>query len=46
MFEYESIWDLYEMKFIILFISIVLAILLGNYLYKTKKNNKDNDSSY
>ena len=38
MFEYETIWDIYEVKFLFLLISVVLAIVLGNYLYdKTKK---------
>ena len=40
MFEYETIWDIYEMKFLIFFISVVLAVWVGNYLYdKTKKND-------
>lgn len=30
MFEYASIWDVYEMKFIILCVSIAVAIWLGN----------------
>ena len=40
MFEYETIWDIYEMKFLIFFISVVLAVWVGNYLYdKTKKKD-------
>lgn len=40
MFEYETIWDVYEMKFLIFFISVVLAVWVGNYLYdKTKKKD-------
>lgn len=37
MFNYQSIWDVYEAKFIIFFISVVLALLLGNWLHKNKK---------
>lgn len=37
MFKYQTIWDIYEAKFIIFFISVVLAIILGNWLYKNKK---------
>ena len=44
MFEYETLWDVYEMKFLIFFISIVVAVMLGNYLYdKTNKHNKKDD---
>ena len=40
MFEYETIWDVYEMKFLIFFISVVLAVWVGKYLYdKTKKKD-------
>lgn len=40
MFEYKTIWDIYEVKFLFLFISVVLAVMLGNYLYdKTKKKD-------
>ena len=40
MFEYETIRDVYEMKFLIFFISVVLAVWVGNYLYdKTKKKD-------
>ena len=40
MFNYETIWDIYEVKFLFLFISVVLAVMLGNYLYdKTKKKD-------
>lgn len=38
MFEYANLWDVYEMKFIIFFISIVVAVMLGNYLYDKTKN--------
>ena len=41
MFNYETIWDVYEMKFVLFFISVVAAVMLGNYLYdKTKKDKK------
>ena len=40
MFEYETIWDIYKVKFLIFFISIALAIVLGNYLYKHNKDKK------
>jgi len=38
MFDYDSIWDIYEMKFVIFFISVVLAVILGNWLYDKSKN--------
>jgi len=47
MFDYDTLWDVYEMKFIIFFISIVVAVMLGNYLYdvtKRKKDKKDSES--
>ena len=37
MFHYETYWDVIEMKFIILFITGALAIVLGNWLYKKSK---------
>jgi len=40
MFDYDSIWDIYEMKFVIFFVSVVVTILLVNWFYK---NNKDKD---
>lgn len=40
MFNYETLWDVYEAKFIIFFLSVVVAIVLGSYLYD-KNNNKD-----
>jgi len=44
MFEYETLWDIYEMKFIIFFISVVAAVMLGNYLYdKTQKEKRRRD---
>ena len=41
MFEYETIWDIYEMKFLIFFISVVLAVWVGNYLYDKSKKKDD-----
>ncbi len=41
MFEYETIWDIYEVKFLFLFISVVLAVMLGNYLYDKSKKKDD-----
>jgi len=41
MFKYETIWDIYEVKFLFLFISVVLAVMLGNYLYDKSKKKDD-----
>ena len=41
MFDYETLWDVYEMKFLIFFISIVVAVMLGNYLYDKTTKKKD-----
>ena len=45
MFDYDSLWDVYEMKFLIFFISVVAAVMLGNYLYDKaqKDRRKDQD---
>jgi len=44
MFEYETLFDVYQVKFLFFFISVVLAVVLGNYLYdKTNKHNKKDD---
>ena len=40
MFDYETLWDVYEMKLLILFISVVVAVVLGNYLYDKTKDKK------
>ena len=48
MFEYANLWDVYEMKFVIFFISVVAAVMLGNYLYDVanqKKDKKDSESN-
>lgn len=42
MFEYETLFDVYQVKFLFFFISVVIAVMLGNYLYdKSKKKDKD-----
>ena len=33
-----SLWDIIEFKLIVLFVTVVLAVLLGNYLYD--RNNR------
>jgi hypothetical protein len=43
MFNYESLWDVYEMKFVILFLSIVAGIVLATYLYDKKKDKDKHD---
>jgi|LakMenE01Jun11ns_1017448.scaffolds.fasta_scaffold6338366_1 hypothetical protein len=43
MFNYESLWDLYEMKFIIIFLSIVVTIVLATWLYDKKKDKDNHD---
>jgi ABC-type multidrug transport system permease subunit len=44
MFNYETLWDVYEMKFVIFFLSAVAAIALTTYLYdKNKKKEKNKD---
>ena len=43
MFEYASIIDIYEMKFLIFFISVVAAVMLGNYLYDKSQKDKQKD---
>jgi len=39
MFDYDTLWDVYEIKFIILCVSIVIAIWLGNKFYD-QRNKK------
>ena len=43
MFDYNSLWDVYEMKFLIFFISVVAAVMLGNYLYDKSQKDKQKD---
>ena len=43
MFNYDTLWDVYEMKFLIFFISVVLAVMLGNYLYDKTNKDKNKD---
>ena len=41
MFNYETLWDVYETKFLLLFISAIVAVWLGNWIYdETKDDNK------
>jgi hypothetical protein len=40
MFNYQTLWDVYEMKLLIFFISVVVAVVLGNYLYDKTKGEK------
>lgn len=43
MFNYESLWDIYEVKFIIFFLSVVVAIVLTTWLYDKKKDKDNHD---
>ena len=43
MFNYDTLWDVYEMKFLIFFISVVAAVMLGNYLYDKSQKDKQKD---
>lgn len=43
MFNYESLWDIYEVKFIIFFLSVVVAIVLTTWLYDKKKDKDKHD---
>lgn len=46
MFTYETLWDVYEMKFVIFFWTVV-AVVLGCYIYdrwfKYNDDNKNGD---
>jgi len=33
----STLWDIIEFKFIVLFITVVLAVLVGNWLYDQNK---------
>lgn len=43
MFNYESLWDIYEVKFVILFLSLVFSIVLATWLYDKKKDKDKHD---
>jgi len=43
MFEYETLFDVYQVKFLFFFISVVLAVMLGNYLYDKTNKDKNKD---
>ena len=40
MFTYETLWDVYEFKFVVIFISVCVAIVLGNWIYEKKQRKK------
>jgi len=35
----SSIWDILEFKFLVLFVTVVIAVYLGNRLYNKRKND-------
>lgn len=39
-----STWDIIEFKLIVLFVTIVLAVMLGNYFHDKIKKQQDNDA--
>lgn len=45
MFEFATMWDLYEFKLLVLFVTAVIAVILGNYIYEMtqKEKRKDKD---
>ena len=43
MFKYETLFDVYQVKFLFFFISVVLAVMLGNYLYDKANKDKNKD---
>lgn len=45
MFEYSTLWDIYEVKFIIFLVSVFLAIIATNYLHSNNKGKKDETGS-
>ena len=34
---YSTIWDILEFKFLLLFITVAAAVLVGNWLYDKRK---------
>jgi hypothetical protein len=40
MFDFETLWDLYEFKLFLLLITSVIAIWLGNIFYDAKQKDK------
>lgn len=40
MFEFETLWDLYEFKLFLLLITSGIAIFIGNKLYEAKQKDK------
>jgi hypothetical protein len=43
MFEYETLWDIYEVKFVFIFLSIVVSIVLATLMYDKNKKDKNKD---
>lgn len=41
MFEYETLWDVYEMKFVIFIVSVGVAIGLAKWLYNKREDKKE-----
>lgn len=42
MFDFKTMWDLYEFKLFLLLVTGAIAIVLGNYIHN-KTHNKDKD---
>lgn len=40
MFEFATYWDILEFKFLILFVTLGLAVALTQWLYKKNKGKK------
>lgn len=40
MFIFDSYWEVLEFKLILIFITGVLAVIIGNAIYEKMKNNK------
>ena len=40
MFDFETLWDLYEFKLFLLVVTSAIAIWLGNMLYDAKRKDK------
>lgn len=40
MFEFETLWDMYEFKLFLLLITSGIAIVIGNKLYDSKRKDK------
>jgi len=40
MFQFATMWDVYEFKLLLLFVTAVLAVVVGNIIHDKIKNNK------